>query len=123
MKQKSPNEGSGRAIGVRKVSIDGDHAGQRVDNFLRRELPGVPKGRLYRLIRRGEVRVNSGRVRADYRLEEGDEVRIPPVRINGESAPPPKAMTAAIVDHVLFEDKRLLVVDKPSGIAEWHLMS
>ena len=117
MQQKSLKEGSGRAVGVRKVSIDRDHAGQRVDNFLRRELPGVPKGRLYRLIRRGEVRVNGGRVRAEYRLEEGDEVRIPPVSINVESAPPPQAMTAAIVDHVLFEDKRLLVVDKPSGIA------
>jgi 23S rRNA pseudouridine955/2504/2580 synthase len=117
MQRKSPNERSGQAVGVRKVSIDADHAGQRVDNFLRRELPGVPKGRLYRLIRRGEVRVNGGRVRAEYRLEDGDEVRIPPVRINTEGAPPPAAMTAAIVDHVLYEDKRLLVVDKPSGVA------
>jgi len=117
MQQKSPNEGSGRATSVRKVSIDADHAGQRVDNFLRRELPGVPKGRLYRLIRRGEVRVNGGRVRAEYRLKDGDEVRIPPVRINEEGAPPPQAMAAAIVDHVLFEDKRLLVIDKPSGVA------
>ena len=117
MQQKSLNEGSGRTMGVRKVSIDSDHAGQRIDNFLRRELPGVPKGRLYRLIRRGEVRVNGGRIRAEYRLEDGDEVRIPPVRINEEGAPPPQAMTAAIVDHVLYEDKRLLVIDKPSGIA------
>jgi 23S rRNA pseudouridine955/2504/2580 synthase len=117
MQQKSLNEGRDRATSVRKVSIDSDHAGQRVDNFLRRELPGVPKGRLYRLIRRGEVRVNGGRVRAEYRLADGDEVRIPPVRINGESVPPPKAMMAAIVDHVLFEDKRLLVIDKPSGVA------
>lgn len=117
MQQKSLNEGNGRATSVRKVSIDADHAGQRIDNFLRRELPGVPKGRLYRLIRRGEVRVNGGRIRAEYRLEDGDEVRIPPVRINKEGAPPPQAMTAAIVDHVLFEDKRLLVIDKPSGVA------
>lgn len=117
MQQKSTNEADGHATSVRKVSIDADMAGQRVDNFLRRELPGVPKGRLYRLLRRGEVRVNGGRVRAEYRLADGDEVRIPPVRINREGAPPPAALSAAIADHVLFEDKRLLVVDKPTGVA------
>ncbi|MCH7898968.1 MAG: RluA family pseudouridine synthase [Proteobacteria bacterium] len=102
---------------VRKVSIDSDLAGQRIDNYLRRELPGVPKGRLYRLLRRGEVRVNGGRIRAEYKLQEGDEVRIPPVRINTEGAPPSAKQSAAILDHVLFEDKRLLVINKPTGIA------
>lgn len=102
---------------VRKVSIDADLAGQRIDNFLRRELPGVPKGRLYRLLRRGEVRVNGGRIRAEYKLAEGDEVRVPPVRINVEGAPPSARATAEILDHVLYEDKRLLVIDKPTGIA------
>lgn len=102
---------------VRKVRIDAEHAGQRIDNFLRRELPGVPKGRLYRLLRRGEVRVNGGRVRAEYKLAEGDEVRVPPVRIRSETAPPGAKLAASIADQVLYEDKRLLVVDKPSGIA------
>ena len=117
MQQKSPKGDSGRAHGVRKVRIDADHDGQRVDNFLRRELPGVPKGRLYRLIRRGEVRVNGGRVRAEHRLQEGDELRIPPVRIDDDGPPPPGDRAAAMLDHVIYEDKRLLVVDKPTGIA------
>jgi 23S rRNA pseudouridine955/2504/2580 synthase len=102
---------------VRKVSIDAEQAGQRIDNFLRRELPGVPKGRLYRLLRRGEVRVNGGRVRAEYKLQAGDEVRIPPVWVHTDGAPPPAKLSAEIVDHVLFEDKRLLVINKPTGIA------
>ena len=102
---------------VRKVPIDAEHAGQRIDNFLRRELPGVPKGRLYRLLRRGEVRVNGGRIRADYKLEAGDEVRIPPVRVSTGGPPPPAKLSSDIVDHVLFEDKKLLVIDKPTGVA------
>jgi 23S rRNA pseudouridine955/2504/2580 synthase len=117
MQKKSMQQPSGRASGVRKVRIDADGAGQRVDNFLHRELPGVPRGRVYRLLRRGEVRVNGGRVRADYRLEAGDEVRIPPVRLRAEGAPPPAGRAAAILDHVLYEDKRLLVIDKPTGVA------
>ncbi len=117
MQKKSMQQASGRASGVRKVRIDADAAGQRVDNFLHRELPGVPRGRVYRLLRRGEVRVNGGRVRADYRLEAGDEVRIPPVRLRAEGAAPSPDRAAAILDHVLFEDKRLLVIDKPTGVA------
>ncbi len=117
MQEKSPDKPESTVTAVRKVSIDSDAAGQRIDNFLRRELPGVPKGRLYRLLRRGEVRVNSGRVRAEYKLAEGDEVRIPPARINPAGAPPPAKLSAAIVDHVLYEDKRILVIDKPTGLA------
>jgi 23S rRNA pseudouridine955/2504/2580 synthase len=117
MQKKSMQQASGRASGVRKVRIDADAAGQRVDNFLHRELPGVPRARVYRLLRRGEVRVNGGRVRADYRLEAGDEVRIPPVRLRAEGAAPSPDRAAAILDHVLFEDKRLLVIDKPTGVA------
>ena len=110
-------ESSGRATGVRKVRIDADGAGQRVDNFLHRELPGVPRSRVYRLLRRGEVRVNGGRVRAEYRLEAGDEVRIPPVRLRAEGPAPPADRAAAVLDRVLYEDKRILVLDKPAGIA------
>ena len=117
MQDKSPDQVDSIQTKVRKVSIDADNAGQRIDNFLRRELPGVPKGRLYRLLRRGEVRVNSGRVRAEYKLQQGDEVRIPPARINAGGEPPSAHRSAAILDHVLFEDKRLLVIDKPTGVA------
>jgi 23S rRNA pseudouridine955/2504/2580 synthase len=102
---------------VRKVSIDADRAGQRIDNFLRSELPGVPKGRLYRLLRRGEVRVNGGRIKAEYKLREGDEVRIPPARINRGGPPPPEAQALAMLDEVLYEDKHLLVINKPAGLA------
>ena len=100
MKQKSPDRDNKRKPSVRKIRIDEEHDGQRVDNFLRRELPGVPKGRLYRLIRRGEVRVNGGRVRAEYRLRENDELRIPPVRIAEGGPLPPDRLAAAMIDHV-----------------------
>ena len=106
-----------RLTQVRKVSVDGERAGQRIDNFLRSELPGVPKGRLYRLLRRGEVRVNGGRIRAEYKLREGDVVRVPPVRVKDASAPPPEKLAADMLDRALFEDRRLLVIDKPSGVA------
>ena len=115
--QQNPKDTDGQRTQVRKVRIDGEQAGQRIDNFLRRELPGVPKGRIYRLIRRGEVRVNGGRIRAEYKLAEGDEVRVPPVRLRAEGDPPSEKLTAKLTDRVLFEDKRLLVIDKPSGIA------
>ncbi|HNP34597.1 MAG TPA: RluA family pseudouridine synthase [Woeseiaceae bacterium] len=117
MQEKSPVEVATERLPVRKVRIDGESAGQRIDNFLRRELPGVPKGRLYRLLRRGEVRVNGGRVRAEHKLIEGDEVRIPPVTVHTGGAPPPARASAEILEKVLFEDKRLLVIDKPTGIA------
>ena len=117
MQQKSTRTGNGAARGVRKIRVDDELAGQRIDNFLRRELPGVPKGRLYRLIRRGEVRVNGGRVKAERRLQAGDEVRIPPVRIADDSPPPPERISAALSNQVLYEDKSLLVVNKPGGIA------
>lgn len=115
--QENPNEAAAQRTQVRKVSIDGDQAGQRIDNFLRRELPGIPKGRIYNILRRGEVRVNGGRVRAEYKLQQGDEIRIPPVRIRSEGDPPSAGLAASLADRVLFEDKRLLVIDKPSGVA------
>ena len=117
MLQKSQPSPNSTVTKVRKIRIDEDYAGQRIDNFLRRELPGVPKGRLYRLLRRGEVRVNGGRIRADYKLQEGDEVRVPPARITVRDDAPGAGLTAKMADRVIFEDKRLLVVDKPTGIA------
>jgi 23S rRNA pseudouridine955/2504/2580 synthase len=116
----NPNKGPVREkqqSKVRKVQIDTELAGQRIDNFLRRELPGVPKSRLYRILRRGEVRVNGGRVRAEYRLLEGDEVRIPPARVSSGPGPALPGHIASLEDRILYEDQRLLVVDKPSGMA------
>ncbi len=102
---------------VRKVVVDHERAGQRIDNFLRGELPGVPKSRLYRLLRKGEVRVNGGRVKAQYKLVDGDEVRIPPARVRAQGAPPSEKMAVKMLDSVIYEDKRLLVLNKPTGVA------
>ena len=117
MKKNSASRRDCTVTGVRKVCIDAESAGQRIDNFLRRELPGLPKGRLYRILRKGEVRVNGGRVRFEYKLREGDEVRIPPARIRTEADAPDSNSANRINDRVLYEDKRLLVIDKPSGVA------
>ncbi len=117
MHEKMSSDANSRTTGVRKLQVDVERAGQRIDNFLRSELPGVPKGRVYRLLRRGEVRVNGGRVRADYKLQEGDEVRIPPARVSTGGPPPPDQQATEMLDRVIFEDKRLLVVNKPAGVA------
>ncbi len=108
-------------VAARRVKVGEDRAGQRLDNFLLRELAGVPRSRVYRLLRRGEVRVNGGRKQADYRLVAGDEVRLPPLR--EEPAPgeqsrrPPDALLEAIQRAIVHEDARLLVLDKPAGLA------
>lgn len=102
------------ATRVRHITVSPEHAGQRLDNFLLRELKGLPKSRVYRLVRKGEVRVNLGRVAAGYRLRTGDKVRIPPVRLGSRvDAPPPAGLETGAI---LFEDAHLLVVDKPSGV-------
>jgi 23S rRNA pseudouridine955/2504/2580 synthase len=115
--QENPKDADSPRTAVRKVRIDREQAGQRIDNYLRRVLPGIPKSRIYNILRRGEVRVNGGRVRAEYKLQDGDEVRIPPVRVRSDGDPPSAKFAASVADRVLFEDKRLLVIDKPSGIA------
>lgn len=104
---------------VRKVVITADTAGQRVDNFLQRELKGVPKSRVYRLLRKGEVRVNGRRIDAAYRLGEGDEVRVPPVRTSEPAEPvrPPDRLLQELQQRIIYEDDRLLVLDKPPGLA------
>ncbi len=117
MQQKSPTPQGPAKSGVRKVRIDADTAGQRIDNFLRRELPGVPRSRLYRLLRRGEVRVNGGRIRPTYRLKAGDEVRVPPARLRMPGAAPQDRIAAKILDRVIYEDRTILVIDKPAGLA------
>jgi 23S rRNA pseudouridine955/2504/2580 synthase len=104
---------------VRQVTLDQEFAGQRLDNFLLRELKGVPRTLVYRIIRKGEVRVNRRRAQASTRLAAGDIIRIPPVRTGGgdNPAPPSRQRQAQILERILFEDERLMVVDKPSGLA------
>ena len=96
------------------LEVGEESAGQRIDNFLLRIAKGVPKSHIYRILRSGEVRVNKGRVGADYRLQMGDRLRVPPIRIaeRTEKAPAP-----AREFDVAYEDDALIVVDKPSGVA------
>ena len=106
---------------VRHVEIGEEEAGQRLDNFLRKLLSNVPRSRLYRLVRRGEVRVNGRRASPELRLQLRDSVRIPPVHL-GEVAPgaPPRlppALLQSVADAILLEDERLIVINKPAGIA------
>src|SRR5271169_1728177 len=100
-------------------TITADEAGQRVDNFLMRHFKTVPRSRVYRLLRKGEVRVNRKRVDAEYRIQEGDEVRLPPVRIDAGDEPgrPSSSLLELLEGAVIFQDRHLLVIDKPAGVA------
>jgi 23S rRNA pseudouridine955/2504/2580 synthase len=113
--------GRNQALGVRRVRAGEDADGQRLDNFLLRKLSGVPRSRVYRLLRRGEVRVNGKRKHADYRLSAEDEVRLPPVRdLPAAEAGPrrvPDTLLASVRDSIIHEDARVLVLDKPAGLA------
>jgi 23S rRNA pseudouridine955/2504/2580 synthase len=102
--------------GVERRQITEDEAGQRLDNYLLRHLKGVPKSRIYRIVRSGEVRVNGGRCQPDQRLNVGDELRLPPVRVSAfvESRPP---VAPEVNLPVLYEDDSLLAINKPCGIA------
>jgi len=101
------------SLDVRLCEIPADYAGQRLDNYLLTLCKGVPKSHLYKLIRSGQVRVNKGRVQAEYRLAAGDVLRLPPMRLPQRLA---RFVPAASFD-VIFEDEALLVVDKPAGVA------
>jgi 23S rRNA pseudouridine955/2504/2580 synthase len=121
------------AARVALVTVTEDYAGQRLDNFLMRELKGVPKTHVYRIIRSGEVRVNKGRAQADTRLEAGDVVRLPPVRTSERAEQKAEAMAQVVARHcatstvggyapaaefpILFEDDFVLAIDKPAGVA------
>jgi 23S rRNA pseudouridine955/2504/2580 synthase len=100
-------------------TVTADEAGQRIDNFLMRHFKTVPRSRVYRLLRKGEVRVNRKRVDAEYRIQEGDEVRLPPVRIDAGEEPgrPSSSLLELLERAVIFQDRHLLVVDKPAGVA------
>jgi len=99
---------------VLHLTVDESSAGQRLDNYLMRCLKGVPKTHVYRVIRSGEVRVNKGRAAADTRVQAGDDVRVPPVRV---AERPTAVPVPAREFSVLFEDEFLLAIDKPAGVA------
>jgi 23S rRNA pseudouridine955/2504/2580 synthase len=105
--------------GVRFIEVQPDQAGQRLGNFLLKTLKGVPKSRLYRAMRKGEIRVNKGRVKAEYRLCGGDGVRVPPLKVaeQGEPARVPKGLQAELEQRVVFDEGGLLIIDKPSVLA------
>ncbi len=110
-------ENSKRAVQFEEVSSD--YAGQRLDNFLMTRIKGAPKSLIYRVIRKGEVRVNKGRIKPDYRLNEGDIVRIPPVRVKEANVVEsvPDRLVKDIEQAILYEDDHLLAVNKPTGLA------
>jgi len=99
------------------IEIDETAAGQRIDNFLLRVCKGVPKSHIYRILRSGEVRVNKGRIDAAYRLEQGDLVRVPPIRVAQQDEAPVSSNAPAAEFPILFEDDHLIIIDKPSGVA------
>jgi len=129
-------DGAASAAQATLVTVDEDYAGQRLDNFLIRQLKGVPKTHVYRIIRSGEVRVNKGRAQADTRVECGDIVRLPPVRTSQRAGQKAQAMLNVMTEvarhgasstvggyapsrkfPILFEDDFLLAIDKPAGVA------
>ena len=102
------------APAVRYIEVTADEAGQRIDNYLIARLKGVPKSRIYRILRSGEVRINMKRVEAAQRVAAGDRIRVPPVRVATREAPEPAPHFKL---PLIFEDEDLLVIDKPAGLA------
>ena len=104
---------------VQYIVINQEVSGQRIDNFLVTYLKGVPKSHIYRILRKGEVRVNKKRVKPLYRLQTGDQVRLPPLHIDDKPPPktPPKSLLAELQQRILYETKTVLIINKPSGIA------
>jgi len=104
---------------VRILEVTQENAQQRIDNFLRLHLKGVPKSMIYRIVRKGEVRVNKKRIKPDYKLKSGDQVRIPPVRVAKENVlPSPKLNKIAQLESlIVYEDDALIILNKPAGLA------
>jgi 23S rRNA pseudouridine955/2504/2580 synthase len=108
------------AGGVEYVLVDPDRVGQRIDNFLVSLLKGVPKSLVYRILRTGQVRVNRGRIKPDYRLQAGDQIRIPPVKIKEKkelSGAKVEDLSSRLTKSILFEDRDIVVLNKPAGLA------
>jgi len=109
---------AGNSPSVTFIHIDADQAGQRIDNFLMTHLKGVPRSKIYQIVRRGEVRVNKGRIKAHYKIQTGDEIRIPPVRTaQRENIVVNKAIIHKLRDAIIYEDEDFLAINKPAGVA------
>jgi len=107
-----------RKMSVQYIEVSAADAGQRLDNFLLRHLKGVPRSKIYRIVRKGEVRINKGRAKPDYKLTAGDSVRIPPVRVSDNSTTTPsQRLIAQVTAAIVYEDAHVLVLNKPAGIA------
>lgn len=103
---------------VSQVTISDAQAGQRLDNFLVKHLKGVPKSHIYRLLRSGQVRINSGRKKPHYKLQPGDTLRLPPVRISeNQHSPVPETVIQLLKNAIIFENDDIIAINKPSGIA------
>jgi len=114
----APTSGSSSARGVTHVEVLADHVGRRIDNWLIAELKSVPRSHIYRLLRTGQVRVNGGRVRPDYRIAAGDRIRVPPVKQDvAPSGVVPRGLIAAVSAAIVREEPGLLVLNKPAGLA------
>ncbi len=115
----SANSADPVSVGVQLVKVDEDRDGQRIDNFLSGRLKGVPRSLIYRILRTGQVRINGRRAKPDVRLNAGDEVRIPPVRVAEREDPgqPARGQMNRVEDAIVHEDRDFLVIDKPSGVA------
>lgn len=114
------NKISSTLTSVQLIEITPDQAGQRVDNFLIKSLKKLPKSRLYRIIRKGEVRINKKRVKPEYKLCSGDMLRIPPVRLDEDNNGPvtiPAELLQRLETSVLYENEEILVLNKPGGLA------
>lgn len=117
---KDPKDSKDSKNPIRLLQIDDLQIGKRIDNFLTTQLKGLPKSRLYRLLRKGEVRVNKKRVKPDYRLQLDDIVRIPPLRLGAPAPatlPPSLSSQQILAKRILYEDKNILVINKPCGMA------
>jgi 23S rRNA pseudouridine955/2504/2580 synthase len=115
--QKAPGEAGAPHSAITFLTVDAESAGQRLDNFLFRHLKGVPKTHVYRIIRSGEVRINKGRVQAETRIETGDVLRLPPIRISPRAEEGGTPPAPAREFPVLLEDEAVLAIDKPAGVA------
>lgn len=114
-----PESTPAKKTSVKFYTITEDEEGQRIDNYLMNKLKNVPKSRVYRIVRKGEVRVNKKRIAPSYKLQAGDEVRVPPMFLEEKAvqAPPSRATKTLLSERILFEDDNFLIINKPSGMS------
>lgn len=111
------SQNAAKKINSKQLVISEANVGQRIDNFLLRYFNKIPKSRVYQMLRKGEVRVNSGRIKQTYKLEIGDKVRIPPIYVDEHGLPtPPRALQQKIAESIIFENEGLIIINKPSGV-------